>query len=181
MFLCAFADASFIPLPTSMFFIGIALLNTTKTFKIAWSALGGTILGMLAGYLLGHFAWQNAAGEYTQLAQFFFHYIPGFSHEFYEKIRFLYSKWDFLILLTAGYSPVPMQFFSISAGVFSLNVLMLLLATVLGQSLRFFVMGYLIQKLGPEVKRFFDGKMKAIAILSSVSILAALVILIKVI
>ncbi len=180
MFVCAFADASFFPLPTPSFFIGLAILNIANTYKLALSGTLGTVFGAVLGYSIGHFVWLNADGGFTGIAQFFFEYIPGFSVEFYEQIRVLYARWDFWILFSAGYTPVPYKVFSISSGVFNLNFFMMLFATFLGQGIRFFILGYLIVKIGPQIKGMIARNMKAIAIASSLSI-AALIIIIKLI
>lgn len=176
MFACAFADASFFPLPTPMFFIGLALLNIANTYKLALSGTMGTVFGAVAGYLIGHFAWLNAEGGFTGLAQFFFQYIPGFSVEFYEKIRSLYIKWDFWILFSAGYTPIPYKFFSISSGVFNLNPLMVLTATLIGQGIRFFLMAYLIIKLGSAIKELIKKSIKPIAYIATSCLVAGFVL-----
>lgn len=178
MFVCAFADASFLPLPTPMFFIGLALLNIANTYKFALSGTMGAVVGAVAGYLIGHFAWLNADGGFTGIAMFFFNYIPGFSIESYEKIRDLYTKWDFWILFFAGYTPIPYKYFSISSGLFNLNLLMVLVATLIGQGIRFFVLGYLVIKIGPEIKRLFERNIKTIAVVSSLGVILAIILII---
>ena len=90
LFICAFADASILPLPTPVFFLALALLNITKTYKYAFFATIGTVSGAIAGYSIGYFAWINLHGEFTGLAQFLFNNIPGFSEEIYNKIHILY-------------------------------------------------------------------------------------------
>ncbi|NJK85734.1 MAG: hypothetical protein HC906_06970 [Bacteroidales bacterium] len=120
MFICAFADASFFPVPTPMLFIGLALLNIKNTYKLAVSGTLGTTAGTVIGYIIGYFAWTTSSGDFTGIAHFFFKFIPGFSVDVYEKIRILYLKWDFWILFTAGYTPIPYKLFSISSGVFNI-------------------------------------------------------------
>jgi membrane protein YqaA with SNARE-associated domain len=179
MFVCAFADASFFPLPTPLFFITLSLLNIKCTYKFALTGTMGTVFGALLGFSIGHFAWLNSQGNFTELAQFFFKYIPGFTVELYDKIRNLYIKWDFWILFTAGYTPIPYKFFSISSGVFHLNLFMVLGATFIGQGIRFFLLAYLIIKIGPEIKKIFKRNIKAIAIISSLCLIV-IVVLIKI-
>ncbi len=61
MFFCAFADASFLPLPTPLFFLTLALLNITRAYRYALLATIGTMAGAILGYSIGHFAWLNRA------------------------------------------------------------------------------------------------------------------------
>lgn len=175
LFICAFADASFLPLPTPMFFLALALLNITKTFKYALFATLGTVSGAIVGYSIGHFAWINLHGEFTGLAQFLFNNIPGFSEEIYNKIHVLYSKWDFWVLFLASSLPLPYKIFSISSGVFDINIFIFCTATLISQGIKFFLLAFLIIKLGPEVKKILEFKLKPIAIIATASIVIIIV------
>jgi len=178
MFVCAFADACIFPLPTPVFFIALALINIQKTYKLALVAIVGTIIGMSAGYLIGHFLWLNTNNEFTHLAKFFFQHIPGFSIEHYNKIRILFLKWDFWILIFAGYTPIPLMTFSISSGVFNINILIVIVATLIGQGFLFFLIAYLIVKIGTEFKRLFEKNIKIISLIISIIIIAIIVLII---
>ena len=175
LFICAFADASFLPLPTPMFFLALALLNITKTYKYALFGTLGTLSGAIAGYSIGHFAWLNMHGEFTGLAQFLFNNIPGFSEEIYNKIHILYSKWDFWILFIASFLPLPYKIFSISSGVFDINIFIFCIATLISQGIKFYLLALLTIKLGPEVKKLFEFNLKPIAIIATACIAIAIV------
>jgi membrane protein YqaA with SNARE-associated domain len=175
LFICAFADASFLPLPTPMFFLALALLNIKKTYKYALFATLGTLSGAIAGYSIGHFAWINMHGEFTGLAQFLFNNIPGFSEEIYDKIHILYSKWDFWILFIASSLPLPYKIFSISSGVYDINIFIFCIATLISQGIKFFLLALLIIKIGPEVKKLLEFNLKPIAIIATACIAIAIV------
>jgi membrane protein YqaA with SNARE-associated domain len=175
LFICAFADAFILPLPTPMFFLALALLNITKTYKYALFATLGTLSGAVAGYSIGHFAWINIHGEFTGLAQFLFNNIPGFSESIYIKIHILYTKWDFWILFIASVLPLPYKIFSISSGVFDINIFIFCIATLISQGIKFFLLALLIIKLGPEVKKLLEFNLKPIAIIATACIAIAVV------
>lgn len=175
LFICAFADASFLPLPTPMFFLALALLNITKAYKYALFATLGTLAGGFAGYLIGHFVWLNPGGEFTGLANYLFNHIPGFSEEFFNKIQFLYTKWDFWILFVSAALPIPFKIFSISSGVFDVNLFLFGSTTLISHGLRFFLLALLTVKVGPEIKKFLAVRLKLIAIVATACV--AIVIL----
>jgi len=179
LFFCAFVDASLLPMPTPMFFLVLAFLSIEKIYKYAIYGTLGFLFGAIAGYLIGHFAWLNANGDFTQFAQFLINHIPGFSETMYNTIHIQYEKWDFWILFMASFVPLPYKLFSISAGVFNINFFILCIATLIGQALKFYLFALLIIKIGPEVKKLFEFKLKPIAIIISVCI-AATIIAIKV-
>jgi membrane protein YqaA with SNARE-associated domain len=180
MFFCAFADASFLPLPTPLFFLTLVLMNITRAYRYALIATVGTMAGALAGYSIGHFAWLNVNGEFTQLAHFVFDTIPGFSEVSYNHIRHQYERWDFWILFVASLMPVPYKIFSISAGVFDINVFMVCLATLISQGAKYYFLALMGIKLGHRVMEWIQSRVLAAVLITAGSIVAA-IILIKVI
>jgi membrane protein YqaA with SNARE-associated domain len=178
LFLCAFADASFLPLPTPMFFLALVLLNIKKTYKYVLFGTLGTLTGAIAGYSIGYFAWLTGNGEFTGIAQFFLNNIPGFSVEVYDKIQVLYSKWDFWILFIASALPVPYKIFSISSGVFDINIIIFIVATLLSHGIKFFLLGFMAIKLGPEIKKLLHFKLKPAAIITTTFIAIATIVII---
>jgi membrane protein YqaA with SNARE-associated domain len=177
LFICAFADASFFGLPTPVLFIALVLLNVSKAYRYALIGVLGTLAGSMAGYSIGHFAWINNEGQFTGFAQFLFNNIPGFSEAGYEKIHFLYEKWDYWILFTAAALPLPYKIFSISAGVFDVNLIIFCFVTLISQGIKFLILAFLVIKLGPEVRRLFEYKWKNIAIIATAGILAAILLI----
>lgn len=175
LFACAFADASFLPLPTPMFFIALTLLNITKAYKYALFGTLGISTGAIAGYAIGHFAWLEANGEFTGLAMFVFENIPGITEAVYQSIHIQFTKWGLGILFLAPFLPVPYKIFSISSGAFDMNILIFSLGTFVGQGIKFYLLSFLIIRLGPRVKNLFEFNKKPIAILVTACIAIAII------
>jgi membrane protein YqaA with SNARE-associated domain len=179
LFICAFADASILGLPTPMLFMVLVLLDLKKAYKYALIGTLGTLTGAVAGYSIGHFAWLNTNGEFTGIAQFLFNNIPGFSEDVYNKIHILYAKWDFWILFAAAALPLPFKIFSISSGVFDINLFIFCTATLISQGIKFLLLALLTIKLGPEVKKLFQFNWKPVAIIATACV-TIVIVLIKV-
>ncbi len=177
LFLCAFADASIFGLPTPVLFLALVLLNISKAYWYAFIGTVGTLAGAIAGYSIGHFAWLNHEGQFTMVAQFLFNTIPGFSEAGYEKIQMLYEKWDYWILFIAAALPLPFKIFSVSSGVFDVNLLIFCIVTFLSQGLKFFLLALLTIKSGPEVKKLFEYNWKRIAIIATAGIAIAIILI----
>lgn len=177
LFLCAFSDASIFGLPTPPLFLALALLNIKKVYKYALFGILGTLSGSVAGYLIGHFAWLDMNGEFTGLAQFLLNNIPGFSEAGYNKVHILYAKWDLWILFVAAALPLPYKIFSISSGVFDINLLIFCFATLASQGIKFLLLALLTIKLGPEVKKLLKLNWKPIAIIATACITIAVVVI----
>jgi membrane protein YqaA with SNARE-associated domain len=175
LFICAFTDALILPLPTPMFFLALALLNIKKAYKYALFGTLGILSGALAGYAIGHFALLNMNGELTGLAHFLFNNIPGLSEASYNKIHILYEEWDFWILFIAAFLPLHFNIFSISSGVFDINIPIFCVSTLIGQGIKFYLLALLTIKLGPEVKKLLEFNWKPIAIVAMAFIALAIV------
>jgi membrane protein YqaA with SNARE-associated domain len=179
IFLCAFADACFLPLPTLLFFVGITLLNLNQAYRYFILATVGTFAGALIGYMTGHFAWLKSSGEFTALAQFFIDNIPGFSASAYSTIQGYYVQWDFWILFLASFVPVPYKIFAISSGVFDINLIIFSIATLISRGLKYYFLALLIIKLGPGVKKLLQYNLKPIAFVAT-GVVAIVFIVIKI-
>lgn len=162
LFLFAFAESSFFPIPPDVLLIALCLGAAAKSFKYAAICLGGSLIGALAGYALGFFLWQTPSGEYTALADFFFNNV--FSVEGFTRVAELYDKYNFWIVFTAGFTPLPYKLFTISGGLFHINIAMFLIASVVSRGLRFFLIAGLIWKFGEPIKRFIDKYFNLLAI-----------------
>ena len=164
LFILAFAEASFFPIPPDALLIALVLGSSKKAFKFAAICLAGSVAGAVVGYLIGHFLWWTAANEFTPVAQFFFNNIPGFTSEQFYEIQKLYNKYDFWIIFTAGFTPIPFKVFTISAGAFDINFMMFLFAGLVSRSARFFLVGWLIWKFGEPIREFIDKYFNWLAI-----------------
>lgn len=164
LFLLAFAESSFFPIPPDALLIALVLGSTAKAFRFASICTIGSITGALLGYTLGHFLWWTPAGEFTGIAEFFFTNIPGFTNQTFYKIEEMYKAYDFWIIFTAGFTPLPYKVFTISSGAFNINIVMFLIASVISRGARFFLVAFLIWKFGPQIKGFIDKYFNWLAI-----------------
>ena len=67
--LLSFAEASFFPIPPDVLLIPLCLGKMKKAFKFAFICSIASVLGGVAGYAIGAFAWDELNG-------LFFQYIP---------------------------------------------------------------------------------------------------------
>ena len=166
LFVLAFAESSFFPIPPDVLLIALCIGATAKSFRFAAICLAGSVLGALVGYTIGHFAWQTPSGEFTALANFFFEHV--FTIEQFNEVKALYDQYDFWVVFTAGFTPLPYKLITISGGLFSINLPMFFVASVASRGLRFFIFAALIWKFGAPIKSFIDKYFNILAILFTV-------------
>ena len=178
LFVLAFAESSFFPIPPDVLLIALCLGAVKRSFRFAAICLVGSILGAAGGYAVGYYLWQNAAGEYTALANWFFAHV--FTEESFLQVKGLYDEYDFWIVFTAGFTPLPYKLFTISGGLFKIDLLMFFVASIISRGLRFFLIGGLIWKFGAPIKTFIDKYFNLLAILFTVLLVGAFFLVAKV-
>ena len=164
LFILAFAESSFFPIPPDALLIALVLGSQKKAFKFAAICTVASVAGALFGYAIGHFLWWTPTNEFTGIATFFFNNIPSFTPEAFYKIQNMYEQYDFWIIFTAGFTPIPYKIITISSGAFSINIIMFIVASVISRGARFFLVAFLIWKFGPQIKTFIDKYFNWLAI-----------------
>ena len=162
IFLFALAESSFFPIPPDVLLIALCLGATTRAFRYGAICLSGSIVGAMIGYAIGFFCWQNTAGEYTALANWFYAHV--FSLESFLNVGELYDKYNFWIVFTAGFTPLPYKIFTITGGLFHINFAMFIFASIISRGLRFMLIAALIWKFGAPIKTFIDKYFNLLAI-----------------
>ena len=96
--------------------------------------------------------------------------------EKFNEVKALYDKWDFWIVFTAGFTPLPDKLFTITGGLFSINLPMFVVASFVSRGLRFFLVAGLIWKFGAPIKSFIDKYFNWLAIAFTVLLIGAFVL-----
>lgn len=175
LFILAFAESSFFPIPPDALLIALVLGATTKAFKFALNCTIASVLGALLGYTIGHFLWWTPSNEFTSIAMFFFNNIPGFTEKLFFDVQKMYDHYNFWIVFTAGFTPIPYKVITISAGAFNIDILMFVIASVISRGARFFLVAFLIWKFGPQIRNFIDKYFNWLAIAFTVLLIGGFV------
>lgn len=149
LFLLAFAESSFFPIPPDVLLLALCIAIPCRSFKFALVASVGSVLGGVAGYWIGVSLWGG-------LSTFFYRYIPGFTVHTFNYVQDLFATYDFWTVFTAGFTPIPYKVITIGAGVFKINFVVFVLASAIGRSLRFFLVAGLIYRYGPSMRGFIE-------------------------
>lgn len=175
LFILAFAESSFFPIPPDALLIALVLGSSKKAFRFASICLTASVAGAILGYVIGHYLWWTPSNEFTNIALFFFNNIPGFTETAFFDIQKLYNEYDFWIIFTAGFTPLPYKVITISSGAFNINVIMFLVASIISRGARFFLVSFLIWKFGPRIKEFIDKYFNWVAIAFTVLLIGGFV------
>ncbi|MCB0405526.1 MAG: DedA family protein [Bdellovibrionales bacterium] len=149
LFLIAFAESSFFPVPPDVLLIALCVGRPRRALWYALVCLAGSLLGGFAGYYIGAVLWEV-------VGQYFFQYVPGFTEEVFFRVRSLYQEHAGWAIFTAGFTPIPYKIFTISAGIADIHLGVFFIASLASRSLRFFLVGGAILLLGDKVKIYID-------------------------
>ncbi len=177
LFLLAFAESSFFPIPPDVLLIALAVSIPKRSFKFAFICTLGSVLGGLFGYFIGYKIWYTSGQEFTPFAMLFFNYIPGFTVQVFNKVITMYNENAFLAVFTAGFTPIPYKVFTISAGVSKMDILIFTLASVISRGLRFFLLAAIIYKFGATITSWIDKYFNKLAILFTILLIAGFVVI----
>jgi len=148
LFVLAFIESSFFPIPPDILLIALCLGRPKRSFYFAMICTAGSVLGGVGGYIIGDFLWH---GKLENL------FIPAvFSREVFTAVAEAYHAQGFWAVFIGAFTPIPYKVFTVAAGMCKIDLVMFVLASTVGRGLRFFLVGWLIWQFGPPVKVFID-------------------------
>ena len=156
LFLLAFAESSFFPIPPDVLLIALAISIPTRALKYALICTFASILGGIVGYGIGLFGYEAIGRPIVE----FYH-----GEAIMMGIKERYDVYGFWGVLAGAVTPLPYKIFTISAGVFKFSFADFVLASIVGRSLRFFAVAALIWKFGAPIKVFIDRYFNLLATL----------------
>ncbi len=151
LFVLAFCESSFFPLPPDPLMILLAVANVPFALGFAAITTAGSLLGAVLGYYIG------LKGGRPILNKFFSQ----------DKIMFVerqYQQRDVWAVAIAGFTPIPYKVFAIGAGVFRLDFRRFMLASLVGRAGRFFLVGLLITIFGEPIQAAIDEYLDVLAL-----------------
>ena len=176
--LLSLSESFFFPIPPDVLLIPLCLGNRDKALYFAFLCSISSIIGGVIGYYIGKSLWWTVPGiEYSPLANLFFDYVPGFTNDSFKDIKSLYDTWDFWIVFTAGFTPIPFKLITISSGTFNINFAMFVIASIISRSARFFLLAFLIRIFGERIRSFIEKYFNLLALLFTVLLICGFLII----
>lgn len=168
LFLVAFAEASFFPVPPDVLLIALAIGLPARAFRFAAITSLGSLCGGLAGYAIGY----GLMASVGQSILDFYHLNAQFA-----RIRELYLRYDVWAVGVAGFTPIPYKVFTIAAGAFDMDPWRFALASLVSRGARFFLVGWLIHHYGAPIKGFIDRYFNILTVVFTVLLVGFFVVL----
>ena len=186
----AFCESSFFPIPPDVLLIPLVLGASERWYIFATGTTLASVAGGLAGYAIGFFAWQTL-GRWLIENVMRIELVAVDGREdvplplYWEKLLDvqpaylfqIFDAWNAWIVFAFGLTPLPYKLVTIAAGFAQVNLLVFVLASAVSRGLRFFLLAFLLHKLGPPAKIFIDRHFNLLAIVFTVLLLGGFIAL----
>ncbi|MBI4149527.1 DedA family protein [Candidatus Woesearchaeota archaeon] len=147
LFVLAFIESSFFPIPPDVLQIALSVSRPKKAFTYAGISLAGSVLGAVFGYLIGMFFYETVGKAI----------IAALGYEaYFAQAGALYNQYAAGAVFIAALTPIPYKVFTIAAGVFQISVVPFILASIVGRGLRFMAVAALLYFFGARVQQFIE-------------------------
>jgi membrane protein YqaA with SNARE-associated domain len=188
LFILAFAESSFFPIPPDALLIVLCLGMVHRSFHFAAYCAVASVLGGILGYYIGFGAY-----EWIGVKIIAFYGLE-------EKIVWLanrYTEVGVWALAVAGFTPVPYKLFTIATGMFdavaagaasggalagvaienmkAMGLGKFILVSSISRSARFFLVAGLFYFFGKPVKKFIDKYLNILTIIFGVMLILGFV------
>ncbi|MGL6227230.1 MAG: YqaA family protein [Thermoguttaceae bacterium] len=152
----SFTESSFFPIPPDVLQIALSASKPRRSFFYATVSLIASVCGAVLGYYIGYAVWAT-------VNPFFFAYI--FSEQQFDLVKNWYDQYGFWAILIAAFTPIPYKLFTITAGVCSMSLWGLILASIVGRGLRFFLVATLLWFFGAKIRDWIEKYFEVVSLL----------------
>ena len=167
LFLLAFTESSFFPIPPDVLLIALALGAPSKSFRFASVCTLGSVLGGMFGYYIG-MKFFDVAGY--RILEFY-----GFLDKF-TMVQDMYRRYDVWFVGAAGFTPIPYKVFTIAAGTFKMSFMRFVIVSAFSRGARFFIVSALIWMFGQRIRNFIDKYFNLLSLLFFIILVAGFIV-----
>ena len=152
----AFIESSVFLVPADVLFVPMALARRDRAYRYALVATAASVLGGIAGWMLGYFAYDSVAKPVLE----FYGKLDSF-----ESLRTSVSfEMILLLLVTSGLAHLPpIKVVTILSGVAGVNIWLFIVSAILARGARFFFLAWLLRRYGAPIQEFIEKRLGLIA------------------
>ncbi|MBA3040771.1 MAG: DedA family protein [Alphaproteobacteria bacterium] len=152
----AFIESSIFLVPADVLFLPMALAKPEKAYRYAVIATVASVLGGIAGWFLGYFAFETVAKPILA----FYGKLEAF-----EALRTAVDyQMVVLLLITSGLSHLPpIKVVTILSGVAHINIWLFIVSAIVARGARFLLLAWLLQRYGEPIRHFIENRLGQIA------------------
>jgi membrane protein YqaA with SNARE-associated domain len=152
----AFIESSVFLVPADVLFLPMALAKPERAYRYALVATLASVLGGIAGYYIGFYAYEALAKPVLQFYGKF---------ETFENLRKCTGEDTMMLLLvTSGLAHLPpIKVVTILAGVAQVSFLTFVLSCIIARGARFFALAFALKRWGEPIRHFIEKRLGLLA------------------
>ena len=136
------------PIPVDPFLAGLTLAAPKKVLKFALFCTIGSVIGGVVGWLLGYFIGPSIENILLN--------ISWFTEEKFMSVKSAYNENGMLIIFLGAFTPLPYKIITITSGMAGINIVGFVFMSLVGRSIRFFMVAYLTKYFGMPALLFLQ-------------------------
>ncbi|EJM99240.1 YqaA family protein [Phyllobacterium sp. YR531] len=152
----AFVESSVFLVPADVLYLPMALARPDKAYRYALVATVASVLGGIAGWMLGFYAYETIAKPILEM----YGKLDAF-----EAMRGSTSADAILLLLvTSGLAHLPpIKVVTILSGAAGINIWLFIGSAILARGARFLFLAWLLRRYGEPIRDFIEKRLGLIA------------------
>jgi membrane protein YqaA with SNARE-associated domain len=131
----SFSESMIFPIPPDVMLAPMSLAKPGKAWRYAFITTLASVLGGVAGYFLGLFAFDSLIAPLIE--------TMGYQGKLANAVEW-FDEYGVWIIFIAGFSPIPYKVFTITAGMLSMAFFPFVIASFVGRGGRFFLVAGLM-------------------------------------
>ncbi len=161
----AFIESSVFLVPADVMFLPMVLARRDKAWRYAFIATAASVLGGIAGWALGYFAYDAIAKPVLE----FYGKLDTF-----EAMRSSSGRDAILLMLiTSGLAHLPpIKVVTILSGAAAVNIWVFIISAIAARGARFYFLAWLLRRYGAPIQEFIEKRLGLLAMLAAGVIIA---------
>lgn len=153
----SFVESSVFLVPAEALMLPMGLARPERAYRYALIASAGSVLGGIAGWLLGYYAYELVARPVLE----FYGSLDKF-----ELLRSSASRDAILIMLvTSGVAHLPpMKVVTILSGAAAVDIWLFIASAIVARGGKFFAIAWLLRRYGEPIREFIEKRLGLIAL-----------------
>lgn len=161
----AFVESSIFVVPADVLFLPMVLAKPHRALHYAFVATLFSVLGGIAGWFLGHYAFESIA---RPILEFY-----GKLHAFEELQHSVTYETIVLLLITSGLAHLPpIKVVTILSGAANISLGLFIVTAIITRGARFFILAGLLRKYGEDIRHFIEKRLGLISIIAAAALIA---------
>ncbi|ABC92530.1 putative transmembrane-associated alkaline phosphatase protein [Rhizobium etli CFN 42] len=150
----AFVESSVFLVPADVLFLPMALAKPERSYRYALIATVASVLGGIAGWALGYYAYETVA---RPILEFY-----GKFDDFEQLRNSIHGEWEILLLflVTSGLAHLPpIKVVTIMAGAIGINLSFFVISAIVARGARFLLLAWLLRRYGEPIRDFIEKRL----------------------